>query len=160
MRIAVYAGSFDPITNGHLDIVQRAARLFNRIIVAVVLNPNKNSLFSREERVEMIREACVNIPALTVDCFDGLLVDYVRQQGATAIVRGLRPVSDFDNEFQMAVMNKKLYSDAETIFMMSQPVHSYLSSSTVKEIAGLGGNITDFVPENVAKRLRERLQKK
>ena len=107
----------------------------------------------------MIREACVNIPALTVDCFDGLLVDYVRQQGATAIVRGLRPVSDFDNEFQMAVMNKKLYSDAETIFMMSQPVHSYLSSSTVKEIAGLGGNITDFVPENVAKRLRERLQK-
>ena len=154
MRIAVYPGSFDPITYGHLDIIERAADLFDRVIVAVSVNSGKKPLFSIEERVEMITAECHHMKNVEVRHFRGLLVDFAVQNNARSIVRGLRAVSDFEYEFQMALTNRKLNAQLETIFLVSQPNYSFLSSSIVKEIASLGGDISGFVSQNVAKRLQ------
>lgn len=159
MKIAVYPGSFDPITYGHLDIIERASLIFDKIIVAVCINPGKQPFFSMEERVEMITQECAHLPNVKVECFQGLLSDFVRQQHARAVVRGLRAISDFESEFQMAHMNKKLNPEAETIFLMAQPKYSYLSSSIVKEIASLGGEVTGFVSKQVVMRLKEKFSK-
>ncbi|MBM7623329.1 pantetheine-phosphate adenylyltransferase [Sporohalobacter salinus] len=156
-RVAVYPGSFDPITNGHLDIIERTANIFDNVIVAVSNNPNKDHLFNRKERVEMIEEATSDYESIEVDAFDGLLIDYIKQQEAGIIVRGLRAVSDFEAEFQMASMNKKLDSDIETIFMMTKNKYVYLSSSIIREVSELGGCIEGLVPENVIPRLREEI---
>jgi pantetheine-phosphate adenylyltransferase len=158
MRTAIYPGSFDPITNGHLDVVQRAARLFDRVIVAVAGNESKHPLFPLEERVRLVREAVASLPNVEADGFEGLLVEYACSRQAQAIVRGLRAVSDFEFEFQLALMNRKLEEKVETIFMMPRDTYTFLSSRMVKEIARLGGNINCFVPPNVQVALRERLK--
>ena len=146
MRIAVYPGSFDPITNGHLDIIQRSSRLFDKLIVAVVKNPNKKPLFSIKERMMMIEKSIKDLSNVEIDYFEGLLVDFVSVKGAQVIVKGLRALSDFEYEFQMALLNRKLNTDIETIFMMTNYKYSFLSSSMVKEIASLKGSIADLVP--------------
>ena len=156
-RIAVFPGSFDPITNGHVDIVERSLHLFDEVIVAVAFNPHKDSaLFSPEERVEMIR-AATRSPRVVADSFSGLLVDYVGQVGARVIIRGLRAVADFEYEFQMALMNRHLEPRIETIFVMAGEAHFYTSSRLVKEVASLGGDIRGLVPPHVLKRLRKKL---
>ena len=156
-KIAVYPGSFDPITNGHLDIIKRTNSIFENVIVAVFCNPNKTPLFSMEERVEMLEEAVAGFENVEVDAFEGLLTNYARQKGAQVIVRGLRAVSDFETEFQMASMNNKLDSGVETIFMMTNNRYAYLSSSIVKEVAEFGGCVQGLVPDNVVAKLEERL---
>jgi pantetheine-phosphate adenylyltransferase len=153
-RIAVYPGSFDPVTYGHIDIVQRGRKLFDKIIVAILNNPAKNSLFPVEERLEMLRESMSEIPGLTFDSFDGLLVDYVKRQGAQAILRGMRAVSDFEHEFQLALMNRKLNREVETVFLMTGMRWFFTSSSIIKEAASFGGDISDMVPPNVLHRVR------
>ncbi|PIS29980.1 pantetheine-phosphate adenylyltransferase [Candidatus Saganbacteria bacterium CG08_land_8_20_14_0_20_45_16] len=153
MKTAIYPGSFDPITNGHLDIIKRASELFDRVIVAVIKNPSKKSQFSLADRVEMIKKC---VPGVIVESFDGLLVEYARQKGAKTIVRGLRAVSDFDYEFQMALTNRKMAPTIETIFLMTDYRYSYLSSSFVKQIAALGGDVSELVPAPVAKKLKKR----
>lgn len=160
MRRAIYPGSFDPITNGHLDLLQRASGLFDELIVAVARDNAKQSLFSVDERVELLQGAVTEIPHLRVVPFSGLLVNFAREQGAHAIVRGLRAVSDFEFEFQLALMNRKLDPHLETVFMMPREELTYISSRLVKEIARLGGDIDQFVPPNVAIALRERLVEK
>jgi pantetheine-phosphate adenylyltransferase len=152
-RLAVYPGTFDPLTNGHVDIILRGARLFDRIIVATLINPEKSPLFPVEERVEMARQVFEPYPNVEVDTFDGLLVDYARRKGAQVIVRGLRAVSDFEYELQMALMNRRLHPDVETVFMMPAEAYTYLSSRLVKEIFALGGSIAGLVPEVVETRL-------
>jgi pantetheine-phosphate adenylyltransferase len=156
-RVAVYPGSFDPITNGHVDIIERGARLFDRIIVAVLVNSDKRPLFSTEERVETAREVFRDKPHVEVDAFDGLLIDFARQKHASVIVRGLRAVSDFEYEFQMALMNRRLAADIETVFMMPAEAYTYISSRLVREVFTLGGAITGLVPEAVEVRLRRKL---
>ncbi|HEX8313237.1 MAG TPA: pantetheine-phosphate adenylyltransferase [Chthoniobacteraceae bacterium] len=156
MRRAIYPGSFDPITCGHLDVVVRAARLFDEVIVAVAFNHEKHSLFSSEERVTLIAEAIDDLENVRVAQFDGLLVDFARAQQATAVIRGLRAVSDFEFEFQMALMNRKLDKSIETVFLTPKEEYTYLSSRIVKEIARLGGNVETFVPVSVARALREK----
>jgi len=158
MRLVVYAGSFDPITNGHVDVAERAARLFDRVVVAVARNDGKNPLFTIEERLALVREAIAHIPNAEADAFGGLLADYVRRRGAQAVVRGLRAVSDFEWEFQLALMNRKLNEAFETIFMMPNESYTFLSSRMVKEIAALGGEIRPFVPPVVERALRQKLQ--
>jgi pantetheine-phosphate adenylyltransferase len=153
-RLAVYPGTFDPLTNGHVDIILRGGRLFDRIIVAMLINPEKSPLFTIEERVETARQVFEPYPNVEVDTFDGLLVDYARRKKAHVIVRGLRAVSDFEYELQMALMNRRLYPDLETVFMMPAEAYTYLSSRLVKEIFALGGSITGLVPEVVEARLR------
>ena len=155
MRIACCPGSYDPVTNGHLDIITRATGCFDHVIVAVLINPGKQPLFSVEERVALLKEATEGLAGIEVDTFNGLLVDFVRSRGVTAIVKGLRAVSDFDYELQMAQMNYRL-AGVETLFMATSPMYSYLSSSLVKEVALRGGDVTGLVPEHVAARLRER----
>ena len=155
--IAVYPGSFDPITNGHLDLVERGSRIFGRLIVAVLSNSGKNPLFSVEERVDMLRETTKHLPNVSVDCFDGLLVDYAAQQKAQVILRGLRAVSDFENEMQMALMNRKLDKNLEIVFMMPGVAFTYLSSRLVREVAQLGGDVHTFVPAIVSDRLQNKL---
>jgi pantetheine-phosphate adenylyltransferase len=155
-RLAIYPGSFDPLTNGHVDIIVRGARLFDRIVVAILLNLEKQPLFSAGERVEIARDVFRDQPHVEVDTFEGLLVDYARRRDATAIVRGLRAVSDFEFELQMALMNRRLYPNVETVFMMPAEPYTYLSSRLVKEVFALGGSITGLVPENVERRLREK----
>ena len=145
-RIAICPGSFDPVTMGHLDIIRRASVLFDKVIVLVVVNPVKNTSFTPEERVELIRKSVEGIPNVEVDLYMGLLVDYVRSKGAVAIVKGLRAMSDFEYEFQMALTNRKLYPEAETVFLTTAADNMYLSSSLVKQVAGLGGDISEFVP--------------
>ncbi|HEY3373998.1 MAG TPA: pantetheine-phosphate adenylyltransferase [Candidatus Aquicultor sp.] len=157
MAIAVVAGSFDPITAGHLDIIRRASRLYDEVVVGIVVNPNKSPLFTLEERVAMVKEAVNWNQKIVVDAFDGLLIEFVKKHGAHVIIRGLRAVSDFEHEFQMAQMNRKLCPDVETIFVMASPEYAYLSSSIVKEIARYGGNINGLVPPNVEKLLRKAL---
>lgn len=157
MRTAIYPGTFDPFTNGHLDVVQRAARLFDRVIVAVAMNAGKNPLFTLEERQAMVKQAIPHLPNVVAAAFDGLLVDYVRQCSAQAVLRGLRAISDFEYEFQMALMNRKLNEDFETIFMMPKDTYTFLSSRIVKEIARLGGNVSPFVPAHVQSALLARL---
>jgi len=156
VRRAIYPGSFDPITNGHLDVIQRAAKLFDEVVVAVAFNEQKRSLFAVDERVALIRETTSGVPNVTVSRFDGLLVEFARSQGASAVVRGLRAVSDFEFEFQMALMNRKLEPEIETIFMMPVEKYTYLSSRIVKEIGRLGGNVEAFVPVSVAAALRQK----
>lgn len=154
--IAVYPGSFDPITNGHLDIIQRALKIFDRIIVAVAKNPVKEALFSVEERMEMIRVSLVDHPQVTIDTFEGLLVEYARRRGARAILRGLRAVTDFEYEFQLAMMNRRLEPEVETVFLMTGLRWIFLSSSILKEAAIHGGNVEGMVPEIVCHKLREK----
>ncbi len=157
MRTACCPGTYDPVTNGHLDIVARAAACFDRVVVAVLINPEKQPMFSLEERVAMLKEATVGMPAVEIDAFSGLLVDYAKAHDVTAIVKGLRAVSDFDYELQMAQMNYRLAS-VETMFMTTNPTWSYLSSSLVKDVARHGGDVGGLVPDFVAARLRERAQ--
>jgi pantetheine-phosphate adenylyltransferase len=155
VRTACCPGTYDPVTNGHLDIVARAAAVFDRVIVAVLVNPAKQPLFTLEERVAMLKEATVGVAGVEIDSFSGLLVEYARQRGVTAIVKGLRAVSDFDYELQMAQMNYRL-AGVETMFMTTNPSYSYLSSSLVKDVARHGGDTSGLVPDFVVARLRER----
>jgi pantetheine-phosphate adenylyltransferase len=157
MRTAIYPGSFDPFTNGHLDVVQRASRLFDRVIVAVAVNAGKNPLFSADERRGMVSKSIAQIPNVEADAFDGLLVEYVRKHSAQAVLRGLRAISDFEFEFQMALMNRKLNEEFETIFMMPKDTYTFLSSRIVKEIARLGGDVSPFVSPHVQAALAGRL---
>lgn len=158
---AVYPGSFDPLTNGHLDLIQRGLRLFDGLIVAVVSNPEKvQPLFTTAERVAMIHEATAGWKGLEVMSFDGLLIDFVSRVGGRAIIRGLRAVSDFEYEFQMALMNRKLKEEIETVFLMPHEAYSYLSSRLVKEVAGFGAAVTGLVPPGVEKRLIEKFARR
>lgn len=156
MRTAVCPGSFDPVTNGHLDVFARAADLADEVVVAVLINRSKSSLFTVEERMEMLRQVCAPYPNVRVDAFHGLLVDYCRDHGIKAIVKGLRAVSDFDYELQMAQMNYRL-AGVETLFVSTNPLYSYLSSSLVKEVARYGGDVSGLVPDAVLQRLRDGL---
>jgi len=154
--LAVYPGSFDPLTNGHVDIITRGARLFDRIVVAILVNAEKSPLFSMAERVEIARTVFKNHPNVEIDTFEGLLVDYVARRKANVIVRGLRAVSDFEYEFQMALMNRELASTIETVFMMPAVQYSYISSRLIKEVFSLGGRVHGLVPELVEARLRDK----
>lgn len=155
-RLALYPGSFDPLTNGHLDILSRARRLSDRVIVAILENDAKKPLFSVPERIEMIHEIVGEDPATPVRSFSGLLVDFAREVGATLLVRGLRAVSDYEYELQMALMNRRLAPGIETVFLMAKEEYSYVSSRLVKEVARLGGDLSGLVPEPVRRRLLER----
>lgn len=155
MRVGVYPGSFDPVTFGHLDIVERASKLFDRLHVAVLRNPAKNPCFTVEERVHMLRLSTAGMSNVVCDSFAGLAAEYARKQGAQAIVRGLRAVSDFEVEFKMAAMNRHLEPRIETIFMVPASQHTFVSSSVIREVASLGGDISDLVPDVVYQRLRE-----
>ena len=156
---AIYPGSFDPITNGHLDLVQRGARMFDTLIVAILRNDSKLPLFSVEERMDMLREVVHPYANVRVDCFDGLLVDYAAARSATVLLRGIRAISDYENELQMALMNRRLQPGLETVFLLAGEAFSFISSRLVKEVIGLGGNIAGLVPPLVEERLRERLRK-
>ena len=154
--LAIYPGSFDPLTNGHVDIIQRGSRLFERIIVAILLNVEKAPLFTVQERVEIAREVFRPYPNVEVDTFDGLLVEYARRKRAGVIVRGLRAISDFEYEMQMALMNRRLNGDVETVFMMPAEPYTYVSSRLVKEVVALGGTVHGLVPDVVEARLRDK----
>jgi len=156
VRRAIYPGSFDPATNGHLDIIERAASLFDEVIVAATVNIGKDPMFTIEERLEMLREACRHLPNVTVDSFDGLLVRYATSHNANIIVKGLRALSDFEFEFEMALMNRRLDGGIETVFMMTNAEYSYLSSSIVKEVAGFGGSVQGLVPKIVDEYLKRK----
>ena len=158
MRTVIYPGSFDPLTNGHLDVVERASKLFDRVIVAVAANADKQPMFTQSERKRQITAAVKSQTNVEVASFKGLLVDFADQHRAQAIIRGLRAVSDFEFEFQLALMNRKLDEAIETIFMMPRESNTFLSSKLVKEIAGLGGDVGPFVPANVSEALRTKLQ--
>jgi len=160
MRTVVYPGSFDPVTNGHLDLIHRASKLFDRVIVAIAVNEDKQPLFSLVERQNLVKKSIKHLPNVEVDSLVGLLVDYVDQHAAGAIIRGLRAVSDFEFEFQLALMNRKLNERVETIFMMPKETYTFLSSKIVKEIARLGGNVSPFVPSHVCSALTAKLAKK
>jgi pantetheine-phosphate adenylyltransferase len=155
--LAVYPGSFDPLTNGHVDIITRGARIFDRIIVAILINAEKAPLFSMDERLKITREVFKDFPNVEVDTFDGLLVDYVERRRAQVIVRGLRAVSDFEFEFQMALMNRRLNGKIETVFMMPAEQYSYISSRLIKEVFSLGGRVHGLVPDTVEERLRQKV---
>ena len=156
-RLAVYPGSFDPLTNGHVDIIERGTHLFEKIIVAILVNAEKAPLFSTEERVAIVRDVFRGRPNVEVDTFDGLLVDYVERRKARVIVRGLRAISDFEFEFQLALMNRRLNSDIETVFMMPAEQYSYISSRLIKEVFSLGGLVHGLVPDMVEERLRQKV---
>jgi pantetheine-phosphate adenylyltransferase len=156
MRRAVYPGSYDPVTNGHLDIIERAAEVFDEVVIAVMINKSKTTLFSVEERVEMLRDVTTHLPHVRVDSWHGLLVQYCEKHGIKAIVKGLRAVSDFDYELQMAQMNQQL-SGIDTLFMPTSPVYSFLSSSLVKEVAKYGGDVSHLLPPQVHEALTKRL---
>ena len=155
-HVAIYPGSFDPITNGHLDLIERGARLVDKLIVSILRNDSKQPLFTVEERMEMLQEVIGPFPNVEIDCFDGLLVDYAARRGATVILRGIRAISDYEFELQMALMNRRLGPNIETIFLMAGEEYSYISSRLVKEVFGLGGNISGLVPPTVEARLRKR----
>jgi pantetheine-phosphate adenylyltransferase len=157
--VAVYPGSFDPITNGHLDLIERCAPLVDRLVVAVLKNAHKHPLFSLEERVEMLREVVGHYANVEVDCFDGLLVDYARQKHARLLLRGIRAISDYEYELQMALMNRRLAPEIETMFMMAGEAHSFISSKLVKEVAGLGGDVAGLVPASVEDKLCRRVRR-
>jgi pantetheine-phosphate adenylyltransferase len=151
--MVIYPGSFDPITNGHLDLIQRATKLFDRVVVAIARNESKHPLFPQNERVQMVRQAIQGLANVEADSFDGLLINYVERRGAQAVIRGLRAVSDFEFEFQLALMNRKLNERIETIFMMPKDTYTFLSSRIIKEIASLGGDVSGFVPSHVREAL-------
>ena len=159
-RKALYAGSFDPITNGHLNIIERAAKMYDSLTVAIAINPNKTGFFTVEERVEITREVTKHIPNVEVVTFKGLLADHVNANSYTAYVRGLRVTMDFENELQMAQMNAHLFTgETETVFLMTDPKYSYISSSIIKEVASLGGSVEGLIPEYVEKRIKDKLGK-
>ena len=158
-RVAVYPGSFDPLTNGHLDLVQRATKLFDHVVVGVARSESKNPLFTLAERLTLVEQAVKKIPNVTAEAFDGLLVDYVARRGGQAVIRGLRAVSDFEFEFQLALMNRKLNERVETIFMMPKETYTFLSSRIIKEVATLGGDISGFVPAHVSEALAKKLKR-
>jgi pantetheine-phosphate adenylyltransferase len=155
--IAIYPGSFDPITNGHLDLIQRGSRMFDRLVVSILRNDSKEPLFSVEERVEMLQEVVQVYPNVTVDSFEGLLVEHAAVRSASVLLRGIRAISDYEYELQMALMNRRLRPDIETVFLMANEVYSFISSRLVKEVFGLGGNISGLVPASVEERLRRRM---
>ncbi len=159
MNIAVYPGSFDPITCGHLDIIKRSASLFDEVVIAVLHNSSKTPLFTAEERVELIKKATKDIPNCRAVKFDGLLVDFVKNLGAKVVIKGLRAISDFEYEFQMALLNKNLNPDIETLFMVTNANYSYISSSIVKEIANLGGDFGDLVPSEIFEDIKRKIEK-
>ncbi len=159
MRIAVYPGSFDPITNGHLDIIKRASRLYDKLIIGVLNNSSKKPLFSAEERKAMIDEVILGIDNVSCDVFSGLLVDFAKQNGATVIVKGARTVADFEYEFQMAQLNKALNPEYETMFMMTDTKYSYISSSMVKDVAKYNGELNGLVPQNVILKIKDKIQR-
>jgi|SRR5665647_186299 len=156
---AIYPGSFDPITNGHVDIIERGLKVFDRVVVAVLENPKKRPLFTTKERVKMIQEIFASRKEVEVLAFDGLLVDFARAQGTTVVIRGLRAISDFEYEFQMALMNRSLAPDIETFFMMPSVHYSFLSSNVVREVAGLGGSVEGLVPGPIARKLRNKIDR-
>ena len=160
MKIGLYAGTFDPVTNGHLDILTRSLALFHKVIVAVAESTPKDTFFSVQERVEMVRAATSDLSDIEVTPFSGLLVRFAREQGATAVIRGLRVLSDFEYEFQMALMNRRLDRELETVFLMPSEEYTYLNSSLVKEIASTGGDVSQFVPGIVVARLKDKLGKR
>ena len=155
--VAIYPGSFDPITNGHLDLIERGARLFDRLIVAILQHDLKQPLFTVEERIDMLREVVHSFPNVEVDSFDGLLVDYAAQKEATAILRGIRAISDYEYELQMALMNRRLHPEIETVFLMAGEAYSFISSRLVREVASLGGDVSGLVPPTVEARLQNRV---
>ena len=157
--VALYPGSFDPITNGHLDLIQRGSALFDRLIVAILRNDEKQPLFDVEERIEMLKEAIGSLPNVEVSSFGGLLVDHAEACGASVLLRGIRAVSDYEYELQMALMNRRLRPEIETVFLMAGEAHSFISSRLVKEVIRLGGNIAGLVPPSIEGRLRKRLLK-
>ena len=157
--IAIYPGSFDPITSGHLDVIERGSRIFGRLVVAILQNEAKAPLFTVEDRIEMLREVVKPFPNVTVDSFEGLLADYADRQGASVILRGIRFISDYEYELQMALMNRRLRPNVETVFLLAGEQFSFLSSRLVKEVISLGGNISGLVPKSVEDRLRQRLTK-
>ncbi|MCQ9208246.1 MAG: pantetheine-phosphate adenylyltransferase [Omnitrophica bacterium] len=159
-RIAIYPGTFDPVTYGHIDLIKRATKIFDRIIVAVVKHPQKKALFPYKERQKLLETAIREIPRVSIESFEGLLVDYVRSKRARVMIRGLRMISDFEYEFQMALTNRRLDPEIETIYMMPKESYCYLSSKLIKEAALLGANLKDFVPDFVEKGLKMRLKKK
>jgi pantetheine-phosphate adenylyltransferase len=156
--ISIYPGTFDPLTNGHLDLIHRGSKIFDRLIVAILRNSEKTPLFTLQERTAMLKEGVGDLPNVEVDTFEGLLVDYARHQGASAVLRGIRAVSDYEYELQMALMNRKLDAQIETIFMMPAEAYSYLSSRLVREIAQLGGSVHGLVPPFVEERLRRKIK--
>jgi pantetheine-phosphate adenylyltransferase len=155
--IAIYPGSFDPITNGHLDLIERGSRLFDKLVVSILRNDSKEPLFSVSERMEMLREVVQVYPNVEVGSFDGLLVDHAAQLGAGVILRGIRAISDYEYELQMALMNRRLRPQIETVFLMSGEAYSFISSRLVKQVISLGGNIAGLVPASIEQRLRERI---
>ncbi|MBI4467442.1 MAG: pantetheine-phosphate adenylyltransferase [Acidobacteria bacterium] len=154
---AIYPGSFDPVTNGHLDLIERASRLFDRLVVAVLVNPEKDPLFRLSERVQMLKEVVGHLPNVEVDTFEGLLVDYARRKQARVLLRGIRAVSDYEYELQMALMNRQLEPELETVFMLPAEAYSYLSSRLVREVARLGGSVKNLVPPAVEERIRAKV---
>lgn len=158
-RIAVYPGSFDPVTNGHLDIIERTSKVFDKVIVAVLENPDKKPMFTKEERVNMLKKVTGHIPNIEIESFSGLLIHYMDKKNAKVIVKGLRAVSDFEYEFQMALLNNKLNPEVETLFMMTNNKYSYLSSSSVKQIALFGGCIKELVPDVIIYDILEKVKK-
>lgn len=158
-KLAIYPGTFDPVTYGHIDIILRAAELFDKVVVTVAINLSKKPLFTTEERVSLLKESLKNFSNVTVDSFDGLVVDHAHAVNAKVIIRGLRAVSDFEYEFQMALMNRKLAEDITTVFLMPNEKYTYLNSSIVRNLAEFGGDISDFVPAGVQKALKEKIRK-
>ena len=159
MSSAIYPGSFDPVTNGHLDIIERTAAIFDKVTVAILVNSSKTPTFTVDERIDMLKKATAHISNVEIEFFDGLLVDFVRSKGAKVIIKGLRAVSDFEYEFQMAMLNKSVAPDIETLFMMTGNKYSYLSSSIVKELGRLGAPVDEFVPQAIMDNVTEKLRK-
>lgn len=158
MKIAIYPGTFDPVTHGHTDIIRRSLRVFDKVVIAVAPNPSKHPLFNLAERLEMVKLVIKDLGHVEVTSFDGLLVDYVERSGAHAIIRGLRAISDFEHEFQMALINRKLAKTVETVFLMPSEEYSYLSSTIIKDVAKHGGALTEFLHPEVARRLQDRIR--
>ena len=158
-KIAIYPGTFDPITLGHLDILQRASKLFNHVIITLAINSNKTPLFSREERLDFIGDAVKNLPNVTVDSFEGMLIKFAEKMGASAVIRGLRAISDFEFEFQLALMNRKQNPDITTVFLMPNEKYTYLNSTIIREVAKFGGDVSSFITPLVADKLKEKFSK-